>query len=424
MPNQIDLPRAAFLWTEVERTLYNQLPIYMAERQVEYIQMYDKWGKLLRPQKWSPNMGNIMKGVNKVKSPVLRGQFLPNVITTMPRKDVVEVRETGEQVQLYRHDLDSNIFQFLPSFQDFLTNHVDAHEEDMTEKGMVLKDLFYRTAIFHGSPVVYICGATPGLVSAPYWKSPNIALSKTQAWIQSIIPQVIAPLTLEHTKRLGTIMYTDLAVQPYTGKVLPDGTDGSGLKQKYCLMTSTEVWDSFTDTGTYLLANKKLDLDIVTGPFTGSLFSRWTSMFERFEMRIAEDGTIPAPETTQENPDEYNFGEPVPNPIWVNAPIGVAFGIGYEPYKAINVGAPPSLFANGGGGGMTMAKFNGMDWSGKITHTRNVLVNSLDQSGAVVLDTNKRGEYLQLVSDLAMGILPNQRRAVVPILYLRTRQAV
>ena len=59
MPNFIDQARGALLWTEQERDLYNQLPIYLAKRQVEYIKEWDVWGKLLKPQKWTPNMGNI-----------------------------------------------------------------------------------------------------------------------------------------------------------------------------------------------------------------------------------------------------------------------------------------------------------------------------------------------------------------------------
>ncbi len=425
MANFIDLPRAARLWTEVERTLYNQLPIYLAKRQVEYIKSWDVWGKLLKPQKWSANMGNTMRGVNKVPAPTLRGQVLPNAITQLPKKDIIEVRETREDVQLYRHDFESNVFQFLPSFQDFLTDHVEAHIEQISEKVTTFKDLFYRTAIFHGAPFIWLCSPNDGgieLRSVPIWSSPTITLAKTQATLQNLISKVGGSLSLENIKKLGTVMWTDLGVKPYSSDVLPDGTNGQGLKQKYALVTSTEVWDGFSDSsnGQYLLNNRKLDLDIVTGPFTGSLFGRWTTMFERYEMRIAADGTIPAPETIEENSNSHDFGDTVPNPAYVNAPFGVAFAVGMDAYKAVTVGPPPSRFADGGAG-MSMKDFNGMDWNGKVIPTRNVLVPSLNQNNAEVLDTNKRGEYLQLIADAAMGILPNRRRNIIPIFYLRER---
>ena len=423
MPNFVDLPRAARLWTEVEKDLYNQLPIFLAKRQVEYIKEWDLWTKLLKPQKWTANMGNTMRGVNKVPAPILRGQVIPNAITVLPKKDVIEVRETREDVQLYRQDFDSNVFQFLPSFQDFLTDHVDAHIEAISNKITTFKDLFYRTAIFHGAPFIWVCSPNDGNVelrSAPYWGSPAITEAKTQSYLQSIIAKVGDTLTLENIKKLGTVMWSDLNVKPYSGDVTPDGSNAAGLKQKYCLVTSTEVWDSFTDTGSYLLANRKLDLDVVTGPFTGSLFGRWTTMFERYEMRIAADGTIPSPETVEEATNAYDKGDTVPNPAYVNAPFAVAFAVGMDAYKAITVGPPPSKFADGGSS-MTMRDFNGMDWNGKVLPTRNVLVPSLNQSGAEVLDTNKRGEYLQLVSDAVMGILPNRRRNIIPIIYRRER---
>lgn len=417
----VDLPRAAKLWTELDINLYNQLPVYLAELQVKYIQQFDRWTKMLKPYRWSPNQGNLMRGVRKERSPVLRAQALPNPITQLPSKDVIAVREVKEECQLYRKDFDSNVFPFLPSFSDFLTNHVESTMEDMTEKIMVYKDLFYRTAIFHGSPNVWLCGATyPELIASPYWSGANIALSKTQGWMQAQIAKVTQGLTLENIKKLGTVMFNDIAATPFSGASLADGSDGKGAQQKYVLVGGSEPWDAFTDDDSYLLRNKATNLDIVTGPFTGSLWGRWTYLFERFEMRIAADGTVPAPETVEENPNAYNYGETVMNPAYVSAPFGVAFAVGSEAYKSINVGPPPGMFAKGG---LTMDKFNGMDWNGKVGTTRNILVPSLDETGATVTDTNKRGEYLMLIADVAMGILPVRRRNIVPIIYKRTRIA-
>lgn len=415
---EIDAVRASKLWSEVDRTLYNTLPIYLAKTQVEYVKLYDRWGKLLKPWRWTPNQGYTARGVRKERSPILRSQAIPNPITQMPNKDVIGVRELREDAQLYRKDFESSVFQFLPSFADFLTNHVDYTMEDIQEKIMVYKDLFYRTAIFHGSPAIYICGAAQGIQGAPYWTSPTIALSKTVNYLQSVVNLTTGMLTLEHLKKLGTICYNDLAMTPFQNDVLPDGSNGKQLQQKYALVCGSEVWDSFTDTGSFLLANKALDLDIVTGPFTGSLFGRWTTMMERFELRIAADGTIPAPETFEANESAYNYGETIMNPAYVSAPYGVAFAVGAEAYKAITIGPPPGMF---GSGSLSMDKFAGMDWNGKVHMTRNLLVPSLDENSATVLDTNKRGEYLQLLAEIVLGIMPIRRRNILPIVYLRSR---
>lgn len=421
--NSIDVPRAARLWTEQDRNLYNRLPIFFTKRQIDYIKRYDTWVKLLKPKAWQPNMGFTMRGINKVPAPILRAEAFPNPLTETPKKDVIELRETKEDVQIYRQLFESDIFDFLPSFADFL-EHVEGHSDEIAEKVITYKDLFYRTALFHMAPYVYICNPTdnqPETRIAPVWVSPTITRAKTQAWLQAMIPIIGGGLSLENLKKLGTIMYTDLGATPFSGSVRPDGTDGSGLTEKYALVSGREVWDGFTDqgNGAYLLANKALDLDIVTGGFTGSLFGRWTTRHERYEMRIAADGTIPPPETVEENANQHDYGDTVPNPNYVNAPIGVAFAVANEPAECLRIGPPPSKFADGSS--MSMKEFNGMDWSGKVHGTRNVLVPSINEAGATVMDTNKRGEKMQLWADAVMGLLPMRRRHIVPILYIRER---
>ena len=424
--NLVDQPRAAQLWREQDRALYNKLPIYFNKRVVDYIKYYDTWGKFLKPIDWTPNMGDTMRGINKVPAPIIRAQALPNALNLTPKKDIIEVRETKEDTQVYRHFFESDVFDFLPAFTDFL-EHIDKHSDEIAEKLTVYKDLFYRTAIFHGSPYVYICNPIDGgaeLRSAPIWTSPQIALSKNTGYLQNVVALTGGGLSLENVKKMGPVVYTDLGAKPFQGQVTPDGSDGKGLNQKFCLVCGTEIWDGFTDggvgaTGNYLLNNRAIDLDIVTGPFTGSLFGRWTTKHERYELRIAADGTIPAPETVEEGAANHDYGDTIPNPAYVNAPIGVAFIVASEPYKALRVGPPPSKFASGSN--MSMSEFNGMDWSGKVRMTRNLLIPSINEAGQTVLDTNKRGEKLQLFADGIMGISPNRRRHIVPVFYRRTR---
>ena len=188
----------------------------------EYIKEYDIWGKLLDADPWVPNVGTTMRGVNKVPAPTLRGEFIPNPITQEPLRDVIEVRETKEDVQLYRHNFESAIFHFLPSFQDFLTDHIDKHSEEIDNKIIVAKDLFYRTAIFHGSPFVWICSPTDGnleMRQVPYWGSPTISAAKTNAVIQQLVADIGGTLDLRNIKKLGTVMYSDLRAVPYSGSI-------------------------------------------------------------------------------------------------------------------------------------------------------------------------------------------------------------
>jgi hypothetical protein len=220
---------------------------------------------------------------------------------------------------------------------------------------------------------------------------------------------------LRTLSKLGTAMYTDMQVQPFSGSINPDGSDGSGLKHKYCLICGSEVWDYLPfdpDVNNF----KAMDLNLLTGPFQGSLLNRWTCMLERFEMRIAADGTIPAPEVLEENVEAYDYGEVKINPAYRDAPVGVAWAVGGEAYKYVKIGNPPKDW-----NGMTMKEFSRLEWNGRVDMTKNVLVPTKDQDDNIVMDTNKRGEYLQLISSLAMGVLPIRRRNIIPILYLRPR---
>lgn len=415
MPNRIDLPRCTELWHEQDRALFNQLPIYMAKTQTERFKWYSRFTKILNSVNWEPNKGTTMQGVRKVPSPITRGQALPNPITSAPLKDVIEVRETGESVQVYKHDFESQLMHFLPSFQDFLTDHVDATLEDITEKIQVYVDLFYRTAIFHGSPKVWVCGKTPELTTAAYWTGTNIALSKSANNLQQLVQQVKSSVTLATLRKLRTVMRVDEDIVPFSGRVLADGTDGKALAYKYLLIMGTEVWDSFIEDSD-LLDNRALNLDIVTDGFTGSLYGSFTTMFERFEMRIAADGTIPAPQVVEEGAAAYNLGEPVMNPTYVNSPYGVMWAVGAESYKALKVGPPPKDWRK-----MSMKEFANLNWNGQVDMTQNVLVPCLDGNGAATTDTNKRGEYLQLIAAAVMGILPIQRKNIIPIIYARSR---
>lgn len=418
MPNAISLGRYEALWTEVDKNLYNQLPIYLTKQQSNHIKWWSRWSKLLNPAKWTPNMGTTMRGVHKERSPILRSQYIPNTMNQVPRKDVIEVREVREDVQLYRHDFESNLFHFLPSFQDFLTDHVDFNSQDIDEKITVFDDQFYRAAIFHGSPYVWCCGNNGNeLQATPYWTSPNVALSKDAAQLQALLPLVTGPLNLRTVAKLLTVMENDIGASPFSGNRMADGRNGESIKNKYCLVCGTEVWDYWATADQYMLDNKSINLNIVTADgFKGDLFGRMTTLHERFEMRIAADGTIPAPETIEENANAYNFGEVIPLANYVNSQVGVAFLVGGEAYKRVPVGPPPKDW-----NGTKMKEFYRLDWNGKVDITNNVLIPGADAGGNFALDTNKRGEYLQLIASLAMGCLPIRRRNIVPILYLRTR---
>jgi hypothetical protein len=338
----------------------------------------------------------------------------------MPKKDVVQPRETTEQVQLYRHRVESELLHFLPSFEDFMTDHVDFTNKDMVGKIGILQDLFLRTAIFHGAPRVWISGKNDGtaeLSSAPYWTGYAISEAKDKNFLSVQLPKVGAGLSLRQIAKIATVAEQDVKIPFYSGGINGDGSDGAGLKGKYGLLTSSEAWYNF-QFDDFLLDNRNLNLDIVTSGFTGSLFGRITAKFESRPLRILADGTIvQAPEAVEEGA-VYNKGDIVVNPDYASAPFEVAFLIGAEGYKSISVGPPPAPFSSGE---MSMSKFRAMDWNGKVIQTKDVSVKCLDQNNAEIVDTNKYGEYMQLISQIVFGILPIARHNIIPIIFRRQR---
>ena len=115
-----------------------------------------------------------------------------------------------------------------------------------------------------------------------------------------------------------------------------------------------------------------------------------------------------------------NYGETVPNPGYTeitNAPYEIAFLCGAKGYDTIDVGPPPSAFANGGpaiGSGK-------MIWNGEVFINKNLLVPCLNEAGTLVYEPNVYGEYLDIRAWATYGCVPKQPRYIVPIIFKRVR---
>lgn len=411
-------------WTEQDKNLYNRLDFYLAKMQVEYRKTWTVYSRFFGKRRWQPNMGPTMRSVTKVPSPHIRQFAFPAEISVAAKKDVIDVRERKVDEVVYHHKFESNILQYVASFRDFLTDHVDACGKDIMEKEQRFEDIFYRGFVLHRSPYVWLYGNAAGsLTAAPVGiGSADGSTAKTTAWLQQAIallgPQ--AYLSFLSLNQLLTAAENDVRAVPFKGSTLPK--DSQGLQDQFALVCSTEAFNQFT-FDPYLQANKNCQLDVVNDRFRGSLFGRITCIFEDMPLRMKADGTFVAPEARQLNPDEYNYGESVPNPVYTSlddangSPYEVAFLVGAQGYEVIDVGPPPSAFASNG-----MPKgFGKMQWNGEVEITKNILIPCYDANNNLIYDTNKYGEYLQFISHVTYGALAKQPRFIIPIIFKRKR---
>lgn len=411
-------------WTEQQLDLYNHLPFYLAKMQVERRKWYATHSRFTGKLRWKPNMGPIMRGVRKEPSPHIRQFAFPARLGTIPRKDVVDVREVTAEVQVHRHRFESPIMNFLPDFRDFMTDHVDAHGKDIEEKKIRYEDIFIRGGIFHASPFVFIADrAQSQLISAPMSEDMNALAAgtagKTTAFLEAIQSQVGNPgnLSLNSINIALTVMEDDLRVPPFRGGSKP--SDDLTPPNMYALTLSGEAFNQFI-YDPWLLANKNCNLDVVNEKFKANLFGRVTCVIEDLPLRMNADGTFPAPELRVIGEEDYNKGESVINPDYRDAPFEWAFMYGANGYDSLESGPPPKAFA---GSGMPDG-FGKMFWNGEVQITKNLILPCYnEETEQIVYEANNYGEYLKFISQQTFGLKGKQKRNVIPILFKRRRGA-
>jgi hypothetical protein len=418
---------AAAGWTEQDRSLYRALPYFIAKVQVERRKTWTSFSKLVKKRKWKANQGDTMKVIRTNPSPHLRQFAYPNVMSAVPKKDVVDIRETETDANVYRHRFESPVFNFYPDFTNFMS-HINDHSQDIMEKIERYEDIFIRTNMWHMSPYVFIVkdnGTVERFATTPWdgigtFDQTNDG--KTPATVREIAARTTGHLSLTALYHAVMQMETDLGVPFFSGSDLP--SEDQGLAGKYLLMTSSEAYHNFL-FDPFLLQHKNCDMDIIHNTFRGSLFGRTTAQIESMSMRFAweadNDATWHEPELRVDDGVTLNDGETVPNENYTNPATSqyeVGFLCGKNGYESIEVGPPPSQFT----GNSMPHNFPAMFWNGEVKLTKRFLVQTVDSdTGDTAYEENTYGEHLKFISQIALGIIPLQRRNVIPIIYKRKR---
>ena len=409
-------------WTEQQVDLYNKLDFYLLEAQTQYRKHWTVFDKLFNSIQWKPNMGPTMRRVMTEPTPIMRQEAIPNLLSEVPKTDVISTRERSADSKPRWQDFVSPNFYFLPSFQDFM-KHIDDNMENVNKQMTVFEDIFYRTMIFHWAPYVYVMGV--GLVAAPAGNPTTTGTGgKTNAWLQAQIEAMSAAgpgtLTFSELYKAFNAFETEVGATPFEGTGKP-GADSNPLNQRFCLVQSSESWNNFVDDP-WLKENRPINMNIVTDAFKGDIFGRIRSRLERFPIRYAIDGDFSpsqhAPEIIEENPDAPDYGRTKPYYKYARvseSPIEVAFLVGGAAADIIKTGPPPSEWVRD----LDQGAATKMNWNGKAYLTKEFLTKCKNVDGTEVYEANSFGRYLRIQGTLTVGISMINMHNVLPIIYKR-----
>jgi len=366
-----------------------------------------------------------MKTVGVEPTPVLRQQAFPTVLRATPTADVVHTAERESTARIYRHRFVSEAFDFLPAFQDFLTDKIEPNRTNLNKQVMIYAEQYYRTYMWHHSPYVYVCGQ--GLIeNAPVGDGNAAGTSgKTTAWLaNNVFKNSPTPMSMKEFFNILGLCKDEVGATPFEGTTRASGFS-SPIMDKFVLVGDSEIWRNIINDA-WVKENKNDSLNILTQGFKGDLFGEAVFRHEKYGIRFKVDpdtyeASYPAPEVRQILADTTNpeHNRTRPNPEYTkiaNSQYGLAWLVGGNSYKIINPGPPPADFSK------SVDSVMGMEWNGRVQMTKNFLIPCVDADGNTVQEMNASwGEKLRLQAQLAVGINGFNVYNVMPVIYQRQR---
>lgn len=421
MPAVWDLPRQSGQFDSIDLDRFNRLPVQVAQQTTKQLPMWTRWQTFLGSRPWSANQGDILQGVITEMPPVTKQNHTPNNITAPPKKTVVSHFERGNQARIKRHLFESPLMHFLSSFRDFRKNQIPMAVKALNKIVGTGLDAFLRYQVLQQSPRIGIVNPVAGtnmIEGVAFGEATDSSIPKTAAILANLATKIGPNTGFLDFRQICAFRQRckdELGFVPWDG-VPATPKENETMKGKFLLVGESLIYDGL-QFDEHVLNFKDYAVNLINSPFRGIIQGNITFMEECFPHRFLEDGTFPEPELELADGVTYPTGntqghETVPNPEYVNAPFGIAYFMGYQPYESIKVGPPPSEFA---GKSISMGRYHSLNWNGEVRITDDVLVNY----GNGVTDTNKYGEWLQLICDTVMGIIPNTPRFCLPVIYRR-----
>ena len=461
---------------------FRSLSYYLAKNEVALYPKWNVYDTLFGSIKWEPNMGSTLNGTTPTPSPVQNITFMPNLLSSFPAKDQYTVGERYEEAQLGMHRFESNRFRFLENFESFWKNHLSYAQSDIVRQIQNANNTFIRTLMYYQTPDAYLVGK--GLSSQVTHKDANhlkrafsqgdirsitnvtgagggdddkstdvsggssgqtLSKSGGKLWREDVgsagtSTAKVGVLTLKEIFKAMLVLQEDIQA-PTFDRIFNAPKQSEMVKGKYVLICSTEAWssllwddslrtassattagDAVTRTTTLAPAN----MNLLQDGFAGDLFGKVTAKFDPYPLRFSKNGDFIAPQ------DVVN-DKTVPNANYTkidttSATVGsyeVAFLVGADAFKTIQVGPPPKEFASKN---MSAKKFYGMKWNGEVHLTDQFLVPTTGTartgsvtSDATASDLNVYGDYLKFISQAVIGGIPGDARYCLPLIFERRR---
>lgn len=417
-----DLTPAMQAWDQQDVNQFNRLPVWMAVQQVKRLKYYSRWRRKYKKLPWKPNMGSLLQGIIPEPSPKTRQVAAPRNITEVAYRTQVSHYERSNTGRVKHQKFESPQFNFLPSFQDFRAQQIPFATEDLMKQIATYYDDFIRWQALQQSPFVYIVNNTTAgegnYIPAVYGEATDTSSPKDAGWFANMLLKVGAGDGgfLDFRQMCAVRDYAEVkaGIVPWSG--LPGEPGENNVQQGKYMLTGEKTLYRALAFDTHILQNRPLAMNLLNSTFAGTISENINFLEEMYPLRFAEDGSFPQPEIEVELP-ALTYGstmryEVMPNAAYVNAPGGVAFFEGNEPYEDLEIGPPPAPFSQKN---ISMDKFTKLRWNGEVTLTDNILTNL----GSNQFDTNKYGEYLQLISYCTMGIIAKTSRFCLPVIYRR-----